>query len=301
MCYWTHPDPSQPQVPEVIVSKTRTHSHMVMINPDIVDTTRGIAHITADKAVADGPDPGNSQWVFTGNVHADMAEGQLRANSATVQLTDSSIAWIKAQGSPALFQRLPNNPLEPAGNAPSAPTSAPTAPAQKANLANLTVHGHADSITYNANDDQVLLIGNTWFTDGCNDIISQQVTYNMTTQTVEASAAPGSNAPVHGTIRNTHPGSGTGCSATAGLAQGSVAPAGGTPQPPAAGTTQAPAAGATRAPAALTPQAPATPAPQAPAPQAPGARSASPAGSPVSDPAGSSLPGLANRAGTGEP
>ena len=268
LCYWASPDPRTPQVPAVTYMNTRTHTHMVMLNPDIVDTARGISHITADKAVEDGgPDIGaSSQWVFTGNVHADTADGQLRANTATVQLTDGGIAWIKAQGTPALFQRLANNPLEtassvqPAPAAPptptptsasgprptsasaSTPTSRPT-PAQsptptaaptpapaatKSSLASLTVHGHADAITYDMTADQVLFSGDSWFTDGCNDIISQQVSYNIGTQTVVASGAP-----VHGTIRNTHPGTASGCSTAAGGEQGGGEAGARAPRPPA--------------------------------------------------------------------
>lgn len=229
VCLWAGSNPNTPNAPEVTYSFAGSHTHMKMIKPEIVYTTSGVSHITADLGVEDGSDSGDSQWVFTGHVHADTARGQLRADTATVQVVDQQIASITAQGSPALFQHLPTNPLEPAASAVPTPTppAAPAGAAQKSDLANLTVHGHAESITYDATHDQVIFSGSSWFTNGCDDIISQLVTYNIGAQTVEASGAPGSGARgrVHGTIRSTRPGTGTDCTAAAGTTPGGAAPA----------------------------------------------------------------------------
>jgi hypothetical protein len=200
LCYWANSN--LPGVPSLRVSRT----HMVMINPEIVDTTRGISHITADRADESGPSIGDSQWVLTGHVRADMAQGQLRCDTATIRIVDSRIASITTRGSPALFQRPGTNPpAAPAGSPPTAGT-AEAAGQKKPDMSGVTLRGHAQSITYDAVHDQVQLSGDSWFTDGCNEITSQLVTYNMVTQIVQASAAPGSNARVHGTIRDTHPG-----------------------------------------------------------------------------------------------
>ena len=169
--------------------------HLVLINIDAVgNTANGPAHLRADRAEATGTDFGNSRWVFTGHVHIDMKEGRLQAATATVQLQDKHIVSIMADGLPAQFERLPQNGA--AGGA-----------------ASLTVHGHADAITYNVGKNEVQLNGDSWLTDGCNDFTSQRITYNLAAQSVLANAEPGSSALVHGIIRNTHPG--TTCTAAA--------------------------------------------------------------------------------------
>jgi lipopolysaccharide export system protein LptA len=220
LCFW-----AESHSPGVSLTLSRTH--MVMINPEIVDTTRGIAHITADHGEESGPEVGNSRWVFTGHIRADMSDGQLRADTATVQIVNGRIVSINAQGSPALFQRPATNAAAATANGTTtaaaaagappagAPATATAAAGQKASLDNITVHGHAESITYDAMHDQIEFNGNSWFTDGCNEITSQLVTYDMQTQTIQAGARPGGSARVHGVIRNTHPGAGSSSTCTA--------------------------------------------------------------------------------------
>ncbi|HTT06908.1 MAG TPA: LptA/OstA family protein [Steroidobacteraceae bacterium] len=229
LCFWANSD-----TPGASLTLSRTH--MVMINPEIVDTTRGIAHITADRGEESGPEVRNSRWVFTGHIRADMSDGQLRADMATVQIVDGRIVSIDAQGSPALFQRpasaatASNAAGKAAARASVAPAAAAPATASgtgagaagkgtaagKAGLADITVRGHADSITYDAAHDRVQFSGDSWFTDGCNELTSQLVTYDMQTQTVQAGAKPGGNGRVRGVIRNTRPGSASACTADSG-------------------------------------------------------------------------------------
>ncbi|HWG76898.1 MAG TPA: LptA/OstA family protein [Steroidobacteraceae bacterium] len=214
LCFWANsPAPGA----SLILSRT----HMLMINPEIVDTTRGIAHITADRGEENGPEVGNSRWVFTGHIRADMSGGELRADTATVRIVDGRIVSIDAQGSPALFQRQAGaaNAAASTGATAAAPASSAGGNAgqgtggAKAGFADVSVRGHADSITYDAMHDQVQFSGNSWFTDGCNELTSQLVTYDMQTQTVQAGAKPGGNARVQGVIRNTRPGSTSSCNA----------------------------------------------------------------------------------------
>jgi len=158
-------------------------NHLVLTDIEIVDTTRGTTQIRADHAEATGLDLGNSRWVLTGHVQVYLPQGQLQARAATVQFTDKRIASIAADGSPAQFQRQVVRPGQ------STPTN---------------VTGHAQQITYNVARDEVQLTGDSWLTDGCNDISTQQITYDITSQRVEAaaatSAAPGADGRVHGTI-----------------------------------------------------------------------------------------------------
>ena len=157
-------------------------NHLVLTDIEIVDTTRGITQIKADHAEATGLDLGNSRWVLTGHVQVYLPQGQLQAREATIQFTDKRIASIAADGSPAQFQR------QVVRTGQTKPTD---------------VTGHAQQITYNVARDEVQLTGNSWLTDGCNDISTQQITYDIASQRVEAAAAasgPGADGRVHGTI-----------------------------------------------------------------------------------------------------
>src|SRR5579862_7336909 len=155
-------------------------NHLVLKDIAIVDTTRGTTQIKADHAEANGLDLGNSRWVLTGHVQVYLPQGQLQASSATVQFADKRIASIAADGSPALFER------QVVRSGQATPTD---------------VTGHAQQITYNVARNQVQLTGDSWLTDGCNDISTQLITYDIASQRVEASAAPGAEGRVHGTMR----------------------------------------------------------------------------------------------------
>lgn len=154
-------------------------NHLVLTDIEIVDTTRGTTQIKADHAEATGLDLGNSRWVLTGHVQVYLPQGQLQASAATVQFTDKRIASIAADGSPAQFERQ----VVRTGQA-----------------APMNVTGHAQQITYNVARDEVQLTGNSWLTDGCNDISTQQITYDIASQRVLAAAVPGADGRVHGTI-----------------------------------------------------------------------------------------------------
>jgi lipopolysaccharide export system protein LptA len=203
-------------------------NHMELFNFEAVDTTRGLTYLSTDRLDATGAgkrlDFGNSDWLLTGHVHVDTSDGQLESSTATVKFADKRIVAITANGTPALFQHV-------AGSGSSPRAGAQRAGGAQGAGANLTVHGHADTITYDLTKDEVHLNGDSWFTDGCNDITSQRITYNVTTQSVLANSAPGSKARVHGTIRNTRPGTpctsgsrAAGAAGAAGAAAGPVRP-----------------------------------------------------------------------------
>jgi hypothetical protein len=145
-------------------------------------------------------------------VRADLPEGQLRADTATMQIIHSRIAAIIARGGPALFQRPAPSPAPPAAAEARTPGHAASGAgtvsgdSPKAALETLSVRGHADTIDYNALQNLVRFDGNSWFSDGCNEINSQLVIYNIGTQTVQAGNAAGSHERVHGTVSNTQPG-----------------------------------------------------------------------------------------------
>jgi len=150
-------------------------NRLILYDIDIVDTTRGVSRILADRAEATGLDIGSSDWVLTGHVRVFMPEGQLQADRATVQFADKRIDSMTAEGSPAQFQhRLEDGQ---------------------------TAHGHANAITFNMQHNELQLNGDGWLSDGCNEITSSHIAYEIDTQRVRADSAPGDSARVHGTIR----------------------------------------------------------------------------------------------------
>ncbi len=176
-------------------------NRMVLHDIDIIDTTRGKTHITADLAEATGLDLGDSQWVLTGHVHVTMPEGQLTADRATVTFMNKRIASMTADGAPAEFEHTVDGTARPPSGAPAGGQSA----AQAATAVN--AHGHARQIIFDMDRNQLQLIGDGWLTDGCSEISSQHITYDIDSQRVQADSAPGEGgARVHGTIRPHSPG-----------------------------------------------------------------------------------------------
>jgi len=167
-------------------SLSAERNRMVMQNINIVDTTRGITRIKADLAEASGQDLGNSEWVLTGHVQVVMPQGRLSADRATVQFVNKRIASMSAQGTPAEFEHS-------------------AAPAENA-------RGHAREIDYDLEHELLKLNGDSWLSDGCNEINSQSIVYDIVNQKVRADAAPGGDTQVHGTL---HARSGPQCTSAA--------------------------------------------------------------------------------------
>jgi lipopolysaccharide transport protein LptA len=161
-------------------------NRLLLYDIDIVDTTRGISHIKADVAEANGADIGSSDWVLTGHVQVYMPEGQLRADKATVQFVDKRIDTMTAEGAPAEFEHALDN--------------------------GQTAHGHARSITFDMQRNEVQLNGDGWLSDGCREITSGHIGYDIGSQRMWADNVPGDSARVHGTIRTGNaPGSANPC------------------------------------------------------------------------------------------
>ena len=148
---------------------------LILYDIDIVDTTRGTSRILADRAEATGADIGSTDWVLTGHVHVFIPEGQLRADRATVQFANKRIDTMTAQGAPAEFEHTLDN--------------------------GTIAHGHADAITFDMQRNELQLNGDGWLSDGCNEITSEHISYDIASQRVRADSTPGDAARVHGTIR----------------------------------------------------------------------------------------------------
>ena len=163
-------------------------NRLLLYDIDIVDTTRGVSHIKADVAEATGTDFGSSQWVLTGHVQVFIPEGELRADKATVQFANKRIDNMVAEGAPAEFEHALEN--------------------------GQTAHGHARSITFDMQRNEVQLNGDGWLSDGCREITSGHIGYDISSQRMWADSPPGDMARVHGTIRS---GVSNPCAAASGL------------------------------------------------------------------------------------
>jgi lipopolysaccharide transport protein LptA len=166
-------------------------NRMVLHDINIVDTTRGITRIKADLAEANGQDLGNSEWVLTGHVQVFMPQGKLSADKATVQFLNKRIASMSAQGAPAEFEHS----IDTDGQ-----NGAPGDTGNRGHGAIESAHGHAREINYDMERDLLKLDGDSWLSDGCNEINSQSIVYDIANQKVRADAAPGGATQVHGTL-----------------------------------------------------------------------------------------------------
>jgi lipopolysaccharide transport protein LptA len=148
---------------------------IILYDIDIVDTTRGVSRIKADRAEATGLDLGSSEWVLTGHVQVFLPEGQLHSDTATVQFANKRIESMTAEGAPAEFEHALEN--------------------------GQIAHGRARAITFDMEHNDLQLNGDGWLSDGCREINSGHIAYDLTSQRVLADSVPGDSARVHGTIR----------------------------------------------------------------------------------------------------
>jgi lipopolysaccharide export system protein LptA len=166
-------------------------NRMVLQDIHIVDTTRGITRIKADQAEAKGEDLGNSEWVLTGHVQVLLPQGRLSAERATVQFVNKRIASMSAQGTPAEFEHS-------AATAGQDSAGGDAGSHGRGGIEN--AHGHAREINYDMEGQLLKLNGDSWLSDGCNEINSQSIVYDIANQKVRADAAPGGGTQVHGTL-----------------------------------------------------------------------------------------------------
>jgi lipopolysaccharide transport protein LptA len=150
-------------------------NRIVLYDFDIVDMTRGVSHIKADRAEGDGLDFANSRWVLTGHVQVFIPEGQLRADKATVLFASQHVDSMTAEGAPAEFEHALDN--------------------------GQTAHGHAQAIDFDVARNEVQLHGDSWLSDGCKEITAGHISYDIGSQRVRADSSPGDIGRVHGTIR----------------------------------------------------------------------------------------------------
>jgi lipopolysaccharide transport protein LptA len=137
---------------------------------------RALKTIKGDRAESNGLDASNSTWNFNGNVIVTIAEGELRADRATVLLTRGRIGTAAGTGMPASFEQRTTE-----GGAP-------------------TARGRANDIRYDAGSGDLVFTGNVWFnSESTGEISSSRATYNIPART--SSFEKGEGERVRGTIR----------------------------------------------------------------------------------------------------
>lgn len=137
---------------------------------------RALKTIKADRAESTGLDASNSTWNFYGDVTVTIAEGELRADRATVLLMRGRISTATVTGTPASFEQ------------------------RTADGGAVAARGRADDIRYDAGSGDLVFTGNVWFnSETTGEISSSRATYNIPART--SSFEKGEGERVRGTIR----------------------------------------------------------------------------------------------------
>jgi lipopolysaccharide transport protein LptA len=164
-------------------SELNTKTGKVELSGNVV-VTEGKTRVRADRAdttcLTQAASPttqcANSRWTFQGNVRiAAPPRGNLQSDQAIVDIKDNRIARATIIGNPAVFEQ------------------------QRADALGVT-RGHADEIVYDVGAGTVSLTKDALLSlsGGSNDITSQQIVYDIRTESVEATS-PGTQR-VHITL-----------------------------------------------------------------------------------------------------
>ncbi len=170
-------------------------THMSLHHFRIVYPQRGTT-VTGDSAEGEMPAPNSKDmhWVLTGHVEVTMPQGHLTAERATMQVIDSRLSIMTAEGSPAVFDR---------GSDASPPVGASAAVSQ----ALVHAHGHARQIVYDLDHGQLEFSGDSYLSNGCYEFTSEHLSYDIANQRVQAD--PHDGGSVH--LKFTHDRSGGNC------------------------------------------------------------------------------------------
>jgi lipopolysaccharide transport protein LptA len=158
-----------------------------------VTISQGDLKIRANKAsVVGGLNYQNSKWTISGSVHINAQGGSLTSDEAVVTFANNVITRATITGAPAEFEGLREGTTEP-------------------------VRGHARTIDYQISTGNISLNNEAWLSDGCYEWKSEQVVYDIRSQSVKAqSVAPtvgaSSDGKIHITIQPQTP-SGKPCAA----------------------------------------------------------------------------------------
>ena len=127
-----------------------------------VTISQGDLKIRADKAsVVGGLNYQNSKWTISGSVRINAQGGSLTSDEAVVTFTNNVITRATITGAPAQFEGLREGASEP-------------------------TRGRARTIDYETTTGNVSLKEQAWLlVDGCNELSSEQLMYNLRSQSVQ--------------------------------------------------------------------------------------------------------------------
>ena len=127
-----------------------------------VTISQGDLKIRADKAsIVGGLNYQNSRWTISGGVRIDAQGGTLTSDEAVVTFTNNVITRATITGTPAQFEGLREGASEP-------------------------TRGRARTIDYETTTGNVSLKDEAWLSvDGCNEIRSEQLVYNIVSQSLQ--------------------------------------------------------------------------------------------------------------------
>jgi lipopolysaccharide transport protein LptA len=147
-----------------------------------VTISQGDLKIRANKAsVIGGLNYQNSKWTISGDVRINAQGSSLQSDEAVVTFSNNLISRAVVTGAPAQFETQRDANAEP-------------------------VRGRARAIDYETASGNISLNDAAWLSDGCKEWRSEQLVYNIRSQSVQAQAvAPvagaGSDGRIHITIQ----------------------------------------------------------------------------------------------------
>jgi len=127
-----------------------------------VTISQGDLKIRADKAsIVGGLNYQNSKWTISGGVRINAQGGSLTSDEAVVTFANNVITRATITGAPAQFEGLREGASEP-------------------------TRGRARTIDYETTTGNVSLNDEAWLlVDGCNELRSDQLVYNIRSQSVQ--------------------------------------------------------------------------------------------------------------------
>jgi lipopolysaccharide transport protein LptA len=142
---------------------------------DVVITQCGTRIQAAEARFEGGLNFENSHWTISGDVRINADGGSLRSDKAVVLFRNKLISRATITGAPAEFEQLRDD--------------------------GTTSRGHANTIDYETSSGTVSFSGNAWLIVGRNEISSQQLVYNIKTQSMQNNFKSGSGGPTNGRVR----------------------------------------------------------------------------------------------------
>ncbi len=122
-----------------------------------ISITQGGNRITAQRAVASGPEFQDSSWEFSGDVRISTPESAIASDTARVRFADGEIQTATVTGAPATFEQRREE--------------------QHA-------QGRANRIDYDLKRGAVEFAGDAWLSDGKTEVTGATLVYSTTNQRV---------------------------------------------------------------------------------------------------------------------